>query len=375
MSDASPKGQKGAGVNKGVRQIEMRLLQPAGAGERLGALLQLGAHLAGQGPARDGLRAAREALELSRAAHDECGSGHALALAARCHFQRGDCFAAIASGVDALMSFGDHEPRARADVLRTLALALRRFEDLEHAESAGACAVRLAAGREDCEAAAREAYGGVLAERGRSQQAREELRRAGALYRRVEDRAGVKRAAAAIAHTYRNQANAAQRAGRSEQARLQWRHAVRVYRIGLAFDRASACDAEILAAIAECECGLGDIDAAYEHAGMAVTLAADTAAGATLARARLCESRALQAMGRLPAAERACGHAATAADEAREERLLVECLRAQARLNDLLGRFESAADLEDRARRAEQQHRALLARMRAELAPLLERTG
>jgi hypothetical protein len=79
-------------------------------------------------------------------------------------------------------------------------------------------------------------------------------------------------------------------------------------------------------------------------------------------------------MSRIQAAERACGHAVSAADAACEERLLITCLRAHARLQDLLGRFQAGADLDDRARRLEQQRNALLGNMRAQLAPLLDRT-
>jgi hypothetical protein len=249
-------------VKKGVREIERRLLQPAGDSERLGALLDMGTLHAELGHERDGLRAAREALDLARDAADRLASARALALAARCHLQRGDHFAAVASGVDALDAFADDEPLARAAALRVVALALRAVEDPDHAESAAAAAVRLATGEPALEAAARECYARVLAERGRNHEARQQLRRSGALLRRLYDRAGLKRITAAVAHSYRNQAGAAHRAGHAGQARLQWRHAARVYRAALAFGRDPAQDAAILAALAECELGLGDLDAA-----------------------------------------------------------------------------------------------------------------
>jgi tetratricopeptide (TPR) repeat protein len=359
-------------VNKGVREIEKRLLQPAGDADRLGALLELGAHHAELGQDRDGLRAAREALEVARETGDGPASGHALALAARCHHQRADHFSAIASGIDALAALGD-ERAARSEVLRILALSLHALEQHRYADSAATESVRLAAGHERTEAAAREAYGRLLADRNLNQAARHQLRRAGALHRRVGDRSGLKRITARVADTYRNQAGGAQRSGKDEEARLQWRHAARVYRTALAFGRHGAYDAEILAGLAECECGLGDIDAAYEHAGMAVTLATDADAIGALARARLWESHALQAMSRLPAAERACGHAVAAAERAHDDPLLMLCLRTHARLNDLLGRFETGADLDGRARRLDTQRKAHLARTREQLGPLLDR--
>lgn len=359
-------------MNKGVREIEKRLLEPVGDADRLGALLELGAHHAQLGQDRDGLRAAREALEVAREHGDARASGHALALAARCHLQRADHFSAIASGIDALAGLGD-ERAARSEVLRILALSLHALDLHRHADSAGSEAVRLAAGHDRTEAAAREAYGRLLVDRNLNDAARHQLRRAGVLYRRVADRNGLKRITARVADTYRNQADGAQRAGGAGEARLQWRHAVRVYRTALAFGRHGAYDAEILAGLAECECGLGEVDAAYEHAGVAVALATDAEVPGTLARARLWESHALQAMGRLPAAERACGHAVAAAERAHEEPLLMLCLRTHARLNDLLGRFETGADLDGRARRLETQRRAHLARTREQLAPLLDR--
>ena len=360
-------------MNKGVRELEERLLQPVGDADRLGALLELGAHHAELGRDRDGLRAAREALEVARDRGDARARGHALALAARCHLQRADHFSAIASGIDALAALGHGERAARSEVLRILALSLHALDQHRYADSAGSEAVRLAAGHERTEAAAREAYGRLLGDRNLNQAARHQLRRAGALYRRLADRGSLKRISARIADTYRNQAGGAQRAGKDEEARLQWRHAVRVYRTALAYGRHAAYDAEILAGLAECECGLGEIDASYEHAGMAVTLATDAEVSGTLARSRLWESHALQAMSRLPAAERACGHAVAAAERAHDEPLLMLCLRTHARLNDLLGRFETGADLDGRARRLETQRKAHLARTREQLAPLLDR--
>jgi tetratricopeptide (TPR) repeat protein len=360
-------------LRKGVRAIEMRLLQPANDADRVGALIELGTLCANQGQERDGLRAAREAFEMASQAADPEAVGRALALATRCHFQRRDYLATVASGIDALTSFGDRDPAERSGVLAVLARALLAVEDYDHALSAAANAVRLAAGDAAAEAAAREAYGTVIADRGRGYDAREELRRAGALYRRLDDRAGLKRIAAEVGHTYRQQANAAQGAGKAQQARLQWRHAARVYRTGLAFEQVAALDAAIHAGLAECELWMGDLDGAYEHSGRAVALAEEAAAPSTIGRARLVESRALQAMGRLQAAERACAHAVTAAENARDEPLLMECLRTHARLLDQLGRFQGGADAEGRARRIQVQRKAMLERLRVELLPLLRR--
>ena len=360
-------------MKKGVREIEKRLLQPVGESDRLGALLDLGAHHAALGHERDGLRAARDALHLAQDIHDPLAAARALALAARCHFQRGDYFAAIASGIDALAGPVEDDGSPRAEVARMVALALRELEDYPHAESAAVEAVRLAAGQAEPEALAREALGIVLAARGRSHAARQELRRAGALFRGLGDRVGLKRITSEVAHTYRNQANAAQRDGLGQQARLQWRHAARVYRAALAFGDRAEHDGTILAAIAECELGLGELDAAYEHAERAVMIAEEAVRPGTVGRARLWQSHALHGMSRLQAAERACAQAVASAEAARDEPLLVTCLRAHSRLCDLLGRFESGADSEDRARRIENQRGALLARMRAELLPVLRR--
>ena len=191
-------------MKKGVREIEMRLLQPAGEAGRVGALLDLGALHADRGQERDGLRAAREALELASAAGDSAAVGRALSLAARCHFQRGDYLATVASAVDALSAFGDDHPYERSAVLRVVANALLVVEDPAHALSAVMHAVRLAAGGDATEAAAREAYGGVLSNRSRLHDARRELRRAGALYRRAGDRASRERITTEVAHTYRH---------------------------------------------------------------------------------------------------------------------------------------------------------------------------
>jgi tetratricopeptide (TPR) repeat protein len=358
-----------------ARELEIRLRQATGDGERLGALLELGALHADERRERDGLRAAREALEIARAAGDAPAAARALALAARCHYQRGDHFSAVASGVDAVDAFGAEDPPGCAGALRYVALALFAVEDLPHAEEAAQRAVRHAAGSGLAEAEARAVHGQVLAQRGRAHAARQQLRQAGALYRRAGERVGLKRITVLVAHTYRAQANAAQAAGQAAQARLQWRHAARVYRTALGFAQRAQDDAAILAAIAECDCGLGSIDAAYEHALTAARLAESEQALATLALAKLWESRALRAMSRVQAAERACGQALAAAAQAGDDRLTIECLHAHAKLQDQLGRFQAGADLEERARRLEQQRKALLERLRGQLPPLWSRDG
>jgi tetratricopeptide (TPR) repeat protein len=360
-------------VKGGVQDLEKRLSQAAGDADRLSALLELGALHAAEHRDREGLRAAREALALAQAGGFALAAAQALALACRCHHQRGDHFAAVASGMDALQAFGQEDSRGRSDTLRAITLALLAVEDFQHAHWAAEGAVAAAAGDHGAEADAHAAFGRVLAAGGRGHAARQELRRAGELYRGLGDRVGLKRITAAVARSYRNQAEVAQRAGLVEQARLQWRHAARVYRIALAFGDRAADDASILCGIAECEVWLDDIDAAYEHATRALSLAEEAAAGATIGLARLLESQALHAMSRLPAAERACAHALAAAEQARDEPLLIACLHELARVSDQLGRFESAADFEERAIRVASQRTALLARMRAELAPLWDR--
>jgi tetratricopeptide (TPR) repeat protein len=374
IPDPATQGEKGGGVVKGtVRELEKRLLQAAGDRERLEALLALGGLHADEGRDRDGLRAAREALDLARAAGLSLAVAQALALASRCHHHRGDHLAAMASGVDALVAFGHDEVAGRADALRVIALALLAVEDFDRAEAAAERAVRTAAGNEALEAGARATYGQVLAERGRSHAARHELRRAGALYRRMADRLALKRISAAVAGTYRFQAAMAQRAKLTEQSRLQWRHAARVYRTALAFARHARDDVVILAGLGECALELGDIEGAHQHAVAAIALGGDEAAARALGPARLVEARALRALDRPEAAERACAHGVAAAEATQDLRLLAACLRVQARVSDQLGRFQAGADLDERARRTEHQRGALLARTRAEMAPLWER--
>ena len=182
----------------------------------------------------------------------------------------------------------------------------------------------------------------------------------------------LKKSAACIADGYRVQANESFAAGDASSARLRWRQAIRIFRVALGTGASPGDDALAHAAIAECECRLGRPEAALAESLRGLEQAALSRSPLVLARCHLWESHALHALGRLDAARRACESARDAAEQLDHHPILAECLEAEARLDDLAGRFESAQDLEVRARQVSQERSAFFARVRAEIARLWE---
>jgi tetratricopeptide (TPR) repeat protein len=359
-------------MNTKVRELEARLIQGKSAVECLALLLQLAELHATTFRNREGLRCAREALNIARARNDAISGARALTAAMRCHHQRGDFISAVAAGLDAVDAFGERDLAGRSGALQGLAQALLAVEafDLagEYAERAAADAA--AAGNPAVEANARSVLGSILMIRDRFGEARREFRQAGAIQRRLGDRPQLKKSAANIAHGYLRQANEAQRQNDLSRARLLWRHAIRVFRIAVLTGASAAEDALALAGVAECEWRLENWAEALAAASCAVEIAAQSQSPRVLAHCHLWESNALKAMGRLDAARSACESARAAAEQLEHERILADCLKAESRLNDLAGRFESAQDLEMRAERANIECEAFFARVRHEVALL-----
>ena len=355
-----------------VRELEAKLIQAQTAMECLGVLLDLAATHAATHRNREGLRCAREALNIARARGDALGAARALCVAARCHHQRGDHVAAAAAGFDAIQAFGDRDLVGRSDALRAVAEALLAVEALELAESTAgrAAADAIKAGAADAEARARLTWGTILARAGRHSDARRKFREAGALQRRLGQSVEVKKAALRIGDTYRAQANDVARGGEPGCARLLYRQAIRVYRVALGAGSSAADDALAHAAIGECECRLDDPAAALQELHRALLCAASPAA---LAHCHLWESHALRAMGKTDAARSAAECARNAAEQLDHDPILAECLKAESALNDLCGRFESAHDLEIRAERVLLERSATFAGVREELNGLLAR--
>lgn len=319
---------------------------------------------------KEGLRAARAALELARAAGDAAAMARALAAATRCHAQRSDVCAAIATALDALDACaGDRGGRALA--LQSIALAMVGAEDYERAHTAAeeAIADARAVGDAAVEGAARGILGTILAARGAESEARDEFRQAAAIHRRRGDREGLRFETGRIGDTYRQQGNRAEAEGSVPHARMYWKQALRVYRAALMLTRGQ--DAAIRVRIAECECRLG----LFEQALATVALALETGAHsyAIVAPCRLWESHIHRALGDLRAASLACDAAHEAALALDDPAMCAEALRWAAKLRDLQGQFESAADFERRADELLAEHATRLARVRDEAGPLVER--
>ena len=356
-----------------VRQLEARLHQASSAVECLAALLEL-AHLhATEYRHREGLRAAREALNIARARQDAVAAARALTVASTCHYHRGDYLSAVASGLDAVESCDD--AAARSSAQQAMALAL-------HAVQAHEAAVRMA-GRAladaracadtSCEAGARAVLGSIALGRGAFKAARRDLRIAASRYRLADDGVRQKKAIAQIGDSYREQGNREHAAQRQPQAHFSWHRALRVYDVAMATGKSAGDDALVLARRAECHCGLGDLAQAGADAACAVDIAHEVGSPIVLAPCLLWQGHVLRGMGEVEAAERACERAREAAARLEHSDLLVSCLHALATLADQRGRFERAQDFEKAAHQLSLERSAALARAREQLAELSEK--
>lgn len=357
-------------MNNQVRELEARLIQGKSAVECLAVLISLADLHAAAFRNREGLRCAREALNIARARNDKVSAARAFAAAMRCHHQRGDYAAAVAAGLDAVEAFGEADLPGRSSALQGVAQALLAVEafDLAGDVAQRAAADAAASGNPAVDASARTVLGTLLAIGDRFDEARRHFREAGAIQRRLGDTLQLKRSAANIAHGYLAQANGALRQGDTPRARLLWRQAIRVFRVTVATGVSALEDALAQAGIAECEWRLDNPNEALAAAMGGLVFANQSRSPIALAHCHLWESYALRDLGKLDAARRACESARDAAEQLEHDRILAECLKAESRLNDLAGRFESAQDLEMRAECANIEREAFLARIREEVA-------
>ena len=358
-----------------VQELEAKLIQGKSAVECLAILVELAEMHAATFHNREGIRCAREALNIARARNDRTAAARALAAAMCCHHQRGEFAEAVSNGLDAVQSFSDDDLARRSEALQGVATALIAVESFDLAADVAerAAADARLAGDAAAEAGARALWGSILVSRDRYSEARRRFREAGAIQRRLGDRIALKRCAASIANGYLAQGNDALQRGEHDQARMLWRHAIRVFRVAIGTGESVADDALCLAGMAECELRLENRDQALAVVRQAVELAGQSRNPLALARSYLWESHALRVAGKVEAARRACECARDAAEQLDHDPILGECLRAESVLNDLSGRFESAQDLEQRAEQVELEREAHLARVRDEVGSLLVR--
>ena len=358
-----------------VRELEARLIQAQSAAECLIVLVELAETHANTHRNREGLRCAREALNIARARGDLIAAGRSLCVAARCHYQRGDYVAAAAAGFDAVQAFGSDDHGGRSSALRHVALALLAVESFDLAENMAQRATddAVQCGDAAAEACARSVLGLILVHRARFAGARRRFREAAAIQRRLGETAKLKRSTIQIGHGYRAQANEVAQRGEAECARMLWRQAIRVYRVSIRTGASPSEDALALAAIAECECRLGNPAGALEALHTAHEHSAGGLAPEVRARCHLWESHALKALGKIDAARLAAENARSAAEQLDHDLILAECLKAESELSDLCGRFESAHDLESRAERVILERSAAFAGAREELMQLMAR--
>ena len=357
------------------RELEIRLVQAGDDAHRLPALLDMALEHAGAFRNREGLRAAREALEIARRNRDALGIGRALSVATLCHYQRADYVAAVATGIDAIEAYADGDVAGRSRAEQSIALALFSVEAFELAETMAHRAVDDAryAGDREREAYSSVVFGVILADRGRFNAARRQFRVAATYYREAGDTVRLKKSTSNLGHTDRKQGNAMELAGRSGHARLYWTQALRVYRIAYATARHDADDAIILGSMAECECRLGHSEEAFADVSRGIELARRVQSARVLANCQLWEGYILKDMDQLDAAEQAFVRACESAGPLEHDAILATCLHGLAGLVEARGQHERAAQIEERGRNVSRERESFLARVREELGPLWRR--
>lgn len=298
--------------------------------------------------------------------------GALLDLLAR-HQERGKHAAAVSVGMEAVEACAGN-PRRRSDALVALARSFRAVEAFDLASEVAARAIHDAVVSEDParEARARELQGTLLTRRGHYRIARQEFRIAGLRHRTARDTLAMKRTARLIADTYRLQGIAAQGSGRPEHAEINFRQAMRAYRVALATGEFAAEDASICAGAADCESRRGNFGLARIQVDRALALAARVEDPATVAEIHLAECRLLRCTGDLRAAEWA-GERACAAARALRDDTLGRALQSLAAVHDAQGRFERASDVESQGRELLLGRHRELSQLRAELSSLWDR--
>ncbi len=321
-------------------------------------------------PIREGLRCAHEALGIARERGDASLAVRALTAASRVHHQRGDYVSAAQAGLDALEV--TDEAAGRATALVHVALALLAVESFDIAARLAERAVAEARRGDDAaiEAEAWLVWGSILVH-GDLEAARGKFRRAWSIQRGLGHVLMLKKSLLQLAHGYRDYGRTTMRAGELRRPRRLWRHAVRLYHLALSAGASGVDDALAWSGIAECHCRLGAPRAALEAVREGLELSCRSPNASILANCHLWESHSLKALDKLQAAQQASECARRVAEPLGHDPILADCLRAEATLNDLAGRFETAHELESRAKRALFERAALLTRARGELRELL----
>jgi tetratricopeptide (TPR) repeat protein len=356
-----------------VRELNGRHIQDETA--RLAALLDQARDHAIAFRNREGLNSAREALNIARRRHDNIAVGRALGTATICHYQRADYVAAVATGLDAIAACADGDALGRSLARQSIALALFSVEAYETAQAMADQAVldAIAAGDQEREALSRGVFAMLLAERGEFEAARRQFRASAHYYKGAANVLRLKVTTSNLGHTYRKQGHAEAAAGRPSQARLYWTQALRIYRLAYAAVRHDASDAVILGAIAECECSLGRIEAAYADVGHALEVSRKLENATIRANCYLWEGHILEAMGEPDDAERSYERACEAGGSLEHAKVPGEALRALAKLLDKRGHADRARQLEERAVELESRRQAFFVRVRDELGPIWDR--
>lgn len=295
--------------------------------------------------------------------------GALLDLAAR-HFERGKHVSAVTVALDAADAFAGN-PSRRSEAYCLGARALMAIEANDNARDLATRAIfeAVQAGERLLEARAREAQATLHMRRGHFPLARHEYRIAGLRHRLAGSAVDSKRMAMGIGNSYRQQGIVASAGGRHEHANANLKQALRAYRAAVASGESPNEDAAIAAAIADCECRLGNYGLARIQIQRAEALLKLVADPVVVAEVHLAMCRLHRVQGELKQAEWAGERACNAANGASDE-VLARGLLALAAVHDSQGRFERASDLESRGHDVLLIHHRALERMRAELGTI-----
>jgi tetratricopeptide (TPR) repeat protein len=347
----------------------------AAEGERLRALLQRAAQLAGAFESLESLRAVAEGLRLAQRLGDARAEAQALAIATQCHYQRGDYVSAVATGVDACATLHRNDLAGRSHVMLGVAMAFFSVGEFRRAEQAARRAILHASGEHESqqEATARSALAFVLADDGRFDEALAELRRARVRFRALGDAVRVKKATSNAGHTWRKRGIALAAAHDPAGAKRCWRRAQRHYRRALAIGRSRLDDAIILGCLGECALLLGHAARAMIHLRAAEQRTGPRDAPRIVGNIALFRGQAERQLRRWANARRHLKAALELSEALDNDDLAVQARHALAALAEDRGDAPGAREWRDDAHRFQQVRHDALAGFRRQMRPLWDR--
>lgn len=323
----------------------------------------------------EALRQVSDALRLARRLGDKAAQAQACAIAAVCHYYRGDYVAAVAAGLDACGFGSDGGPEIRAQATLSIAYSFLSVGDLRRAEQAASRATLLAAQARDArgEAQARAFLGCVLGDADRYGEAIATLRQARAAFRRQDDAERVSATAVNIGHVLNRQARKLDQRGDHPGAMQCWRNARRYYLQALESGRPRLGAAMAQASLADCEMRLGNLAEARAMLQRARGILRPQDAPRIAARVTWLAGEVERRMGHAEAAAKLLGAALGGADTIEADELAAQCRESLAALAAHRGDRTQAKRWAMAARLERERRLGAQALFRREMRPMWDR--